>query len=183
MKLKPTPFPKSFVKLLLLGTRWCGYGSELGLDYDKTTTERNNSTLPTVLPAIKSSTESSPTNTAPVDFCCKVHDHCEHYIPRWKTKYHLVNWRPFTISSCECDSKFLKCLQKDDSLSAKDIRRIYFDILEVPCFKLDLKDVKICAERTWFMACKKFSMRSELHAVLSSITSDAKESTTFKEKN
>ena len=84
--------------------------------------------VPTLLPT---NTSDSLVINKKVDACCKVHDHCEHYIPRWKTKYHLVNWRPFTISSCECDHKFLKCLQQDDSLSAKDIKRIYFDILGI----------------------------------------------------
>eukprot|EP00111_Clytia_hemisphaerica_P010403 TCONS_00030390-protein len=143
------------------GTRWCGYGSELGLNED-------NSTLliPTLLPTNKS--DSLKINKK-VDLCCKAHDHCEHYVPRWKTKYGLVNWRPFTLSSCECDAKFLKCLEKDNSLSAKDIKRIYFDILEVPCFRLVLKDVRKCVKRTWFMACEKYAMKTRLRAVISSV--------------
>lgn len=132
--------------------------------------------VPTLLPT---NTSDSLVINKKVDACCKVHDHCEHYIPRWKTKYHLVNWRPFTISSCECDHKFLKCLQQDDSLSAKDIKRIYFDILEVPCFKFELQDVRRCVERTWFMACKKFVMKTQLRAVLSSIDEYQKQTKTL----
>lgn len=163
------------LKPLFVGTRWCGYGSELGLKQNE---ENNNSTLmvPTLLPA---NTSDSLVINKEVDACCKVHDHCEHYIPRWKTKYHLVNWRPFTISSCECDAKFLKCLQQDDSLSAKDIKRIYFDILVVPCFKFELHNVKRCVERTWFMACKKFVMKTQLRAVLSSIEEYQKQTKTL----
>ena len=132
--------------------------------------------LPTLLPANKS---ASLKINKEVDACCKVHDHCEHFIPRWKTKYNLVNWRPFTISSCECDAKFLECLQDDDSLSAQDIQRIYFDILGVPCFKFQLHDVRKCVKRTWFMACKKFVMKVQLRAVLSSIDEYKKQTKVF----
>lgn len=81
----------------------------------------------------------------------------------------MLNWRPYTISSCECDQKFYDCLNKETSVVAKDIRKIFFDVLEVPCFNIELKNERKCVKRTWFMACKKYAMRTESYASLSSI--------------
>ena len=135
-------YSKSYLNYSTIGTRWCGYGSDKGS-------------------ASTSLSSNDTSETKKLDECCKEHDHCPFNIPRWKRRYNLLNWRPFTISSCGCDRKFLNCLKKDESLAAKDVKRIYFDILEVPCFDIVLKDVNKCVERTWFMACKKFAMKTE----------------------
>lgn len=90
----------------------------------------------------------------------------------------MLNWRPYTISSCECDKKFYDCLNKETSVVAKDIQRIFFDVLEVPCFNIELKYERKCVKRTWFMACKGYAMRTESYASLSSI----KESMSLNEK-
>lgn len=90
----------------------------------------------------------------------------------------MLNWRPYTISYCECDKKFYDCLNNKTSVVAKDIQRIFFDVLEVPCFNIELKDERKCVKRTWFMACKGYTMRTESYASLSSI----KESMSLNEK-
>jgi len=135
------------------GTRWCGYGSAptLSKNFSSALIHKNSTTV-------------SPDVIKPVDECCKQHDHCPYYIERWQRKYNLLNWRPYTISSCECDHKFKKCLEKETSLVSNDLIKIFFDILEVPCFVIKLKVEKKCIERTWFMACKKHAMRTESYA-------------------
>ena len=104
-----------------------------------------------------------------IDLCCKEHDHCPLFIPRWVSKYNLLNWRPFTISSCDCDRKFKACLKNDVTVAASDIDRIYFDILEVPCFKIEFKAVQKCLDKPWFIICKNVTMAMEAHAVLDKI--------------
>ncbi|XP_057293479.1 acidic phospholipase A2 PA4-like isoform X2 [Hydractinia symbiolongicarpus] len=129
------------------GTRWCGYGSAPSQDGG----------------------ESNFTITKHVDNCCKEHDQCPYSIPRWKRRYNLLNWRPFTISFCGCDRSFLKCLSNDTSIVSQDIKRIYFDILEVACFDFELRDVKVCVKRTWYLSCEKYAMRTQKVAVISKL--------------
>ncbi|XP_065667179.1 acidic phospholipase A2 PA4-like [Hydra vulgaris] len=131
------------------GTRWCGYES-----------------LPTLNSTMVPLNESHSSTT---DLCCKNHDHCPLFIPRWKSKYNLLNWRPYTISSCDCDRKFKSCLKNDSSVTANDIDRIYFSILEVPCFNIEYKVAKKCLDKTWFLVCKNVTMAMEAHAVLDKI--------------
>ena len=117
--------------LFLLGTQWCGIG------------EREEAS-------------HSAKNISRTDECCKEHDSCPHYIPRWNKRYNLFNWRLFTISSCACDDKFRDCLHKDNSLSSKDIKSIYFDMLKIPCFEIELKETKTCVAWHWYLQCKQY---------------------------
>ena len=41
------------------------------------------------------------------DKCCRRHDHCRFNIHAFTTKYDLINMRPFTISHCSCDQRFV----------------------------------------------------------------------------
>ena len=101
------------------------------------------------------------------DHCCKEHDACGHFIPRWTTKYNLMNWRPHTISSCSCDKNFLECLKEDSSQTGRDVKIIYFEVLKIPCFNIELKKVKKCVERQWYLECKKYEMKMEYFAKIS----------------
>jgi len=115
-----------------------------------------------------SQSPSNSTNTkhSAVDACCKEHDHCPHFIPKWTQKYNLFNWRPYTISACACDRKLKACLHSVNTQASRDVKRVYFEVLGVPCFEFELKTVRVCKKRTWFMACKKFQMTTEYHANL-----------------
>ncbi len=42
------------------------------------------------------------------DKCCRRHDHCKLNIQSLSTKWHLFNYRPFTISHCSCDMRLAK---------------------------------------------------------------------------
>lgn len=41
------------------------------------------------------------------DKCCRRHDHCKFNIYAMTTKWRLFNFRPFTISHCSCDMRFV----------------------------------------------------------------------------
>ena len=118
----------------IAGTHWCGVGKTKTKDQD-----------------VKNITKT--------DECCKKHDACPYFISRWTKKYNLFNWRLFTISSCQCDDEFRKCLQNDNSLASKDIKRIYFDLLKVPCFQIELKEIKTCVAWHWYLKCKQYKER------------------------
>jgi len=105
-------------------------------------------------------------NISVTDKCCKDHDSCPHYISRWSTKYNLFNWRLYTISECSCDEKFKRCLEQDDSVMSKDIKRIYFDMLQVPCFKLKMKPEKACVAWHWYLKCKTYREWMEPYAAI-----------------
>lgn len=155
-----------------LGTRWCGNGSL------KDSEANVNSTNPaTNVTTAVSSNASSP--VLHVDTCCKNHDGCEHHITRWKRKYNLFNWRPFTISLCACDEKFYKCLNSDksNSLKSQDVKMIYFEMLDIPCFNLELRDTRKCVKHNWYMGCEEYAMRTEQFAVLDSVESSSNSTT------
>ncbi|PNF23954.1 hypothetical protein B7P43_G10045 [Cryptotermes secundus] len=40
-----------------------------------------------------------------LDRCCRRHDMCPHSISGFSTKYHLFNYRPFSVSHCHCDRR------------------------------------------------------------------------------
>lgn len=41
-----------------------------------------------------------------LDRCCRRHDMCPHSISGFSTKYHLFNYRPFSVSHCHCDRRY-----------------------------------------------------------------------------
>jgi len=61
-----------------------------------------------------------------VDECCRTHDNnCSHYISRHSEKYGLVNWVPFSRTTCKCDEEFLICLESIKSEQADDVGSTY----------------------------------------------------------
>ena len=135
-------YQKLFISFSIIGTKYCGNGNS------------------------QSPSNSTNTKHSAVDACCKDHDHCPHFIPKWTQKYNLFNWRPYTISACACDRKLKACLHSVNTQASRDVKRVYFEVLGVPCFEFELKTVRVCKKRTWFMACKKFQMTTEYHANL-----------------
>lgn len=73
-------------------TKWCGPGNTSLNGYNDLGTYKN------------------------LDKCCRAHDYCDTFIEAFKTKsfgpnnVKLQNPYPYTMSSCECDMKFRKCL-------------------------------------------------------------------------
>lgn len=41
------------------------------------------------------------------DMCCRKHDHCKFIIKVMETKWELFNFRPFTMSHCSCDMRYI----------------------------------------------------------------------------
>lgn len=70
-----------------------------------------------------------------VDACCREHDHCPDHISAGQSKYGLNNTDSYTKSSCECDDAFYKCLQDAKSFLGDQVGRMYFNVLQTPCFK------------------------------------------------
>lgn len=57
------------------------------------------------------------------DKCCRRHDHCRFNIHSMTTKWHMFNYRPFTISHCSCDMRL----------------GLFYYYLFIFCFKLKRK--------------------------------------------
>jgi len=60
------------------GTQWCGTGNV-------------------------STANQSYGNVVATDRCCQAHDSCAFAIGAFSRAYGLFNYRPYTISHCECD--------------------------------------------------------------------------------
>ncbi|XP_051887762.1 LOW QUALITY PROTEIN: uncharacterized protein LOC127579194 [Pristis pectinata] len=71
------------------------------------------------------------------DFCCREHDHCEHKISAFEYKYGMLNFRMHTISHCDCDYRFKKCLLDVNNTMSTLVEVTFFGILQVPCFTLE----------------------------------------------
>lgn len=66
--------------MMMPGTLWCGDGS-------------------------RASQISQLGAQSPVDRCCRQHDHCPYTISSQCTEFDLTNYRPVTISHCDCDER------------------------------------------------------------------------------
>lgn len=95
------------------------------------------------------------------DKCCRKHDHCRVNIPGLTTKWQLFNFRLFTLSHCNCDSRFRTCLKMADSPDANMIGRIFFNVVQTKCFVL--KPEKVCKHRSWWGKCEKKILRKRAH--------------------
>lgn len=62
-------------------TRWCGKGSD-------------------------AATYSHLGGASRADKCCRKHDHCKMNIHALSAKFRLFNYRPYTISHCNCDRRY-----------------------------------------------------------------------------
>lgn len=73
---------KRAIKDLFLApnTRWCGKGSA-------------------------AETYSHLGGASRADKCCRKHDHCKMNIHALSGKFRLFNYRPYTISHCNCDRR------------------------------------------------------------------------------
>ncbi|CAH1118476.1 unnamed protein product [Phaedon cochleariae] len=69
------------------------------------------------------------------DMCCREHDRCPKALARGECKQGICNNSHFTRSHCDCDAAFRKCLQNVNSETANTIGAIFFNIIQVICFK------------------------------------------------
>ncbi|XP_072379858.1 phospholipase A2 phaiodactylipin-like isoform X2 [Diabrotica undecimpunctata] len=69
------------------------------------------------------------------DICCREHDLCTKSLAPGECKQGICNNSPFTRSHCDCDASFRKCLQTANTESANTIGAIFFNVVQVICFK------------------------------------------------
>ncbi|XP_063926684.1 phospholipase A2 hemilipin isoform X2 [Zophobas morio] len=69
------------------------------------------------------------------DMCCRDHDNCPNNLLRGECRQGICNDSPFTRSHCDCDATFRRCLQNVNTESANTIGAIFFNIVQVICFK------------------------------------------------
>ncbi|KAL1501686.1 hypothetical protein ABEB36_006970 [Hypothenemus hampei] len=69
------------------------------------------------------------------DSCCRQHDHCPKSLAKNECREGICNNSPFTRSHCDCDATFRKCLQNVNSETANTIGAIFFNIVQVICFR------------------------------------------------
>uniref|UniRef100_A0A3P8WNE9 phospholipase A2 n=1 Tax=Cynoglossus semilaevis TaxID=244447 RepID=A0A3P8WNE9_CYNSE len=86
------------------------------------------------------------------DSCCREHDHCEHTIPSFTVNYGVFNPNLYTLSHCDCDQSFRKCLLGVNDTISTMVGYSFFNILRVPCF--ELKEQQQCTKMYWWGMCK-----------------------------
>ncbi|XP_072515284.1 group 3 secretory phospholipase A2 [Salminus brasiliensis] len=86
------------------------------------------------------------------DMCCREHDHCKDSISSFEFNYGVFNTNIFTLSHCDCDEKFRRCLHKANDSMSNVVGYGYFNILKMRCFEFSQR--MECAERTWWGMCK-----------------------------
>ena len=111
--------------MIIPGTNYCGSGELESKDEDPLYPETDN--------------------------CCQKHDYCPEKIARFSRKFELTNFYPYTISSCECDADFRQCLKNDGSWMSTKVGQMYFNVLNLPCFELNMG--KICTQETFWGKC------------------------------
>ncbi|KAG7322510.1 hypothetical protein KOW79_013856 [Hemibagrus wyckioides] len=90
------------------------------------------------------------------DKCCREHDHCEQTIASFEFGFGIFNSNFFTLSHCDCDSKFRRCLHKASERMSDMVGYGYFNVLKMRCFEFSQR--MECAERTWWGMCKHSHM-------------------------
>ena len=79
------PYHPKLIFFIISGTKWCGNG--------------NMATDPGELG-----------QSAATDACCRSHDLCPLVLHSGESKDGMKNQSPFTMSHCQCDQMFYKCL-------------------------------------------------------------------------
>jgi len=114
------------------GTKWCGNGN------------------------LATSDDDLGVATA-TDECCRAHDQCPVSVHGGESKDGITNFGPFTLSHCDCELNFYKCLNKLNSSSALMVKFSYFTMLRSDCLKYEYP--KICLRRAPVLWNADFSNR------------------------
>ncbi|XP_077298335.1 acidic phospholipase A2 PA4-like isoform X1 [Arctopsyche grandis] len=69
------------------------------------------------------------------DKCCREHDHCPAALAPGECRRSVCNKGRFTRSHCDCDARFRRCLQALNTEIANTLGAIFFNIIQVTCFK------------------------------------------------
>nr|XP_046230455.1 group 3 secretory phospholipase A2 [Scatophagus argus] len=101
---------------------------------------------------------------AETDGCCREHDQCKHTILSFNSQFGVFNSNIFTMSHCDCDTKFRSCLMEAKDSISDVVGYTFFNLLKMHCFEFSHR--LQCTQRNWFGMCKetKMAVYAEVHA-------------------
>ncbi|XP_042227749.1 phospholipase A2-like isoform X2 [Homarus americanus] len=138
-KRNQPPSATNFPHIIYPGTKWCGTGNVAeGLD------------------------DLGPLRE--VDACCRDHDLCPDDLEPGQTRHNISNDSPFTMTHCDCNESFRKCLMKVGlgSGEAKEVGSAYFSTGLFQCYRL-AKPTKGCKQWAGLLtqACQEYEFDEE----------------------
>ncbi|XP_059214361.1 group 3 secretory phospholipase A2 [Centropristis striata] len=100
---------------------------------------------------------------ADTDSCCREHDQCKHTILSFHSQFGVFNSNIFTMSHCDCDNNFRRCLTEANDSISDVVGYTFFNLLKMHCFEFSHR--LQCSQRNWFGMCKetKMSLYAEVH--------------------
>jgi hypothetical protein len=104
-------------EIMVAGTKWCGRGDI-------------------------ADSEDDLGMFSQTDACCREHDTCPDTILANSSRHGFRNGGSTTISHCDCDEKFHKCLKEVDTFDSNIIGFGYFTFFEPRCFREDYPVIK-----------------------------------------
>uniref|UniRef100_A0A8C3X9A8 phospholipase A2 n=1 Tax=Cyanoderma ruficeps TaxID=181631 RepID=A0A8C3X9A8_9PASS len=90
------------------------------------------------------------------DRCCREHDQCWAQITALQFNYGIRNYRLHTVSHCDCDARFRRCLLAINDTVSNIIGVTFFNLLEVPCFVLE--ESEECVQWHWWGGCERYGV-------------------------
>ncbi|KAM6975355.1 group 3 secretory phospholipase A2 [Tautogolabrus adspersus] len=93
---------------------------------------------------------------ADTDSCCREHDQCKDTILSFHSQFGVFNSNIFTMSHCDCDHKFRRCLMEANDSIADVVGYTFFNLLKMHCFEFSQR--LQCTQRNWFGMCKEMKM-------------------------
>uniref|UniRef100_A0A3Q3MET4 phospholipase A2 n=1 Tax=Labrus bergylta TaxID=56723 RepID=A0A3Q3MET4_9LABR len=82
------------------------------------------------------------------DSCCREHDQCKDTILSFHSQFGVFNSNIFTMSHCDCDNKFRRCLMEANDSIADVVGYTFFNLLKMHCFEFSHR--LQCTQRNWF---------------------------------
>ncbi|XP_072209807.1 protein PROCA1 [Excalfactoria chinensis] len=126
----PPGRPRARRGLTYPGTLWCGAGSNAD-SYEQLGEHRDT------------------------DRCCRDHDHCQHVIHPFTSRYGYRNLRWHTISHCDCDRRLKECLQQVNDTASRVVGQAFFNVIQVPCFEFAYKEE--CVQPYLYVWCRAYN--------------------------
>uniref|UniRef100_A0A672SPP7 phospholipase A2 n=1 Tax=Sinocyclocheilus grahami TaxID=75366 RepID=A0A672SPP7_SINGR len=90
------------------------------------------------------------------DKCCREHDHCKDTIASFSYDHGVFNTNIFTLSHCDCDNRFRRCLLGVNNTMSNLVGYRYFNVLKMRCFEFSQR--MQCAKRTWWGMCAIYEL-------------------------
>uniref|UniRef100_A0A8C1RJ50 phospholipase A2 n=1 Tax=Cyprinus carpio TaxID=7962 RepID=A0A8C1RJ50_CYPCA len=90
------------------------------------------------------------------DKCCREHDHCKDTIASFSYDHGVFNTNIFTLSHCDCDNRFRRCLLGVNNTMSNLVGYGYFNVLKMRCFEFSQR--MQCAKRTWWGMCAIYEL-------------------------